>query len=76
MYGIMINEQERREVEYLLKREMEEIMFDLGDHRIDQNLKNAMEDRYEVLFQIFRRFANRDEILQYLPRKKKQNETR
>ncbi|ARI75358.1 hypothetical protein [Halobacillus mangrovi] len=73
MYGIMINEQERREVEYLLKREMEEIMFDLGDHRIDQNLKNAMEDRYEVLFQIFRRFANRDEILQYLPRKKKQN---
>ncbi|KHE71705.1 hypothetical protein [Halobacillus sp. BBL2006] len=73
MYGIMINEQERREVEYLLKREMEEITFDLGDHRIDQGLKNAMEDRYEVLFQIFRRFANRDEILQYMPRKKKQN---
>nr|WP_202410136.1 MULTISPECIES: hypothetical protein [Halobacillus] len=69
----MINEQERREIEYLLKREMEEITFDLGDHRIDQGLKKAMEERYEVLFQIFRRFATREECLQYMPRKKKQN---
>ncbi|MCA0985608.1 hypothetical protein LCL89_16345 [Halobacillus yeomjeoni] len=73
MHGIIINEQERREIEYLLKREMEEITFDLGDHRIDHGLKNAMEERYEVLFQIFRRFATREECLQYMPRKKKQN---
>ncbi|RDY68013.1 hypothetical protein LC065_03870 [Halobacillus litoralis] len=73
MHGLMINEQERREIEYLLKREMEEITFDLGDHRIDQGLKRAMEERYEVLFQIFRRFATREECLQYMPRKKKQN---
>ncbi|MBX0359812.1 hypothetical protein GLV98_18640 [Halobacillus litoralis] len=73
MHGLMINEQERREIEYLLKREMEEITFDLGDHRIDQGLKKAMEERYEVLFQIFRRFATREECLQYMPRKKKQN---
>ncbi|MBH0231813.1 hypothetical protein [Halobacillus yeomjeoni] len=73
MHGIIINEQERREIEYLLKREMEEITFDLGDHRIDRGLKNAMEERYEVLFQIFRRFATREECLQYMPRKKKQN---
>nr|WP_202412579.1 MULTISPECIES: hypothetical protein [Halobacillus] len=69
----MISEQERREIEYLLKREMEEITFDLGDHRIDQGLKRAMEERYDVLFQIFRRFATREECLQYMPRKKKQN---
>ncbi|MGR9047869.1 hypothetical protein ACQ4XT_04490 [Halobacillus faecis] len=73
MHGLMINEQERREIEYLLKREMEEITFDLGDHRIDQGLKRAMEERYEVLFQIFRRFATREECLQYMPRRKKQN---
>lgn len=73
MHGLIINEQERREIEYLLKREMEEITFDLGDHRIDQGMKRAMEDRYEVLFQIFRRFATREECLQYMPRKKKQN---
>ncbi|MBN9656088.1 hypothetical protein GLW00_19200 [Halobacillus litoralis] len=73
MHGLMISEQERREIEYLLKREMEEITFDLGDHRIDQGLKRAMEERYDVLFQIFRRFATREECLQYMPRKKKQN---
>jgi hypothetical protein len=73
MHGLIIDEQERREIEYLLKREMEEITFDLGDHRIDQGLKRAMEERYEVLFQIFRRFATREECLQYMPRKKKQN---
>ncbi|MBN8237387.1 hypothetical protein JF544_19400 [Halobacillus kuroshimensis] len=73
MHGLIINEQERREIEYLLKREMEEITFDMGDHRIDQGMKQAMEERYEVLFQIFRRFAAREECLQYMPRKKKQN---
>ncbi|CDQ21598.1 hypothetical protein [Halobacillus karajensis] len=73
MHGLIISEQERREMEYLLKREMEEITFDLGDHRIDQGLKRAMEERYEVLFQVFRRFATREECLQYMPRKKKQN---
>ncbi|ELK47867.1 hypothetical protein QRD89_01020 [Halobacillus sp. ACCC02827] len=73
MHGLMIDEQEKREIEYLLKREMDEIIFDLGDHRIDQGLKRAMEDRYEVLFQIFRRFATRQECMQYMPRKKKHN---
>ncbi|UOQ44566.1 hypothetical protein MUN89_00875 [Halobacillus salinarum] len=73
MYGLMVNEQERREIEYLLKREMEEITFDLGDKRIDTNIKCAMEERYEVLFQIFRRFATREDCLQYMPRKKKHN---
>lgn len=73
MHGLIIDEQERREIEYLLKREMEEITFDLGDHRIDKGIKRAMEERYDVLFQIFRRFASREECLQYMPRKKKQN---
>ncbi|RWZ52085.1 hypothetical protein EQV77_16200 [Halobacillus fulvus] len=73
MYGFMINEQERQEIQYLLKREMEEITFDLGDHRIDQAMKRAMEERYGVLFHIFRRFATEEERLQYMPYKKRHN---
>ncbi|ASF37777.1 hypothetical protein CEH05_00960 [Halobacillus halophilus] len=73
MHGIIINDQEQREMEYLLKREMEEITFDLGDHRIDTGIKRAMEERYDVLFQIFRRFGSRKECLQYMPKKKKEN---
>ncbi|UOR10571.1 hypothetical protein [Halobacillus amylolyticus] len=73
MYGVIINDQEQEEMEYLLKREMEEIIFDLGDHRIDPEIKSAMGNRYEVLFQLFRRFASQEECLQYMPKKKKQN---
>ncbi|MFG6150670.1 hypothetical protein [Halobacillus sp. B23F22_1] len=73
MYGLMLTKQEHQEIEYLLKREMEEITLDLGDHRIDSSIKGAMEERYEVLFQLFRRFANGEECLQYMPKKKKQN---
>ncbi|UOQ91559.1 hypothetical protein MUO14_13335 [Halobacillus shinanisalinarum] len=73
MYGVIINEQEREEMEYLLKREMEEITFDLSDHRIDPEIKSAMENRYEMLFQFFKRFASQKECLQYMPKKKKQN---
>ncbi|MFC7061865.1 hypothetical protein [Halobacillus seohaensis] len=73
MYGLMITKQEHQEVEYLLRREMEEITLDLGDYRIDSSIKKAMEDRYDVLFQLFRRFATGEECLQYMPNKKKQN---
>ncbi|MCA0972616.1 hypothetical protein LCM20_18620 [Halobacillus litoralis] len=73
MYGFMINEQERQEVQYLLKREMEEITFDLGDNRIDAAMKQAMQERYLTLYQIFRRFATSKECLQYMPSKRKYN---
>ncbi|MBA2176967.1 hypothetical protein H0266_18970 [Halobacillus locisalis] len=73
MYGFIINEQERQEVQYLLKREMEEITFDMGDHRIDDEMKRAMEERYHVLYQIFRRFATQEECIQYMPPKKEYN---
>nr|WP_079477314.1 hypothetical protein [Halobacillus salinus] len=73
MYGFMINDLERQEVQYLLKREMEEITFDLGDQRIDVGMKRAMEERYVVLYHIFRRFATREECLQYMPARKRYN---
>lgn len=73
MLGVIMNDKEQEEIQYLLKREMEEIMFDLGDHRMNQNLKMAMEERYDVLFQIFRRFAAKEECVQYMPRRKKHN---
>ncbi|WP_082235730.1 hypothetical protein [Halobacillus massiliensis] len=73
MYGLMITKQEYQEIEYLLRREMEEITLDLGDNRIDPSIKNAMEKRYEVLFHLFRRFASGEECLHYMPKRKKQN---
>lgn len=50
MLGLLINEKEVKEIEYLIKRELDEILFDLRDERIDQIVKRAMEERYKVLF--------------------------
>lgn len=66
MLGLMINEKEQKEMEYVLKREMEEILFDLQDERINLNVKEVMRDRYKVLFQLFKRVANERECMKYM----------
>jgi hypothetical protein len=68
MFGLLINEKEVKEMEYLIKREMDEILFDLKDERIDQIVKRAMEERYKILFTLFRRVASPNECLKYMRR--------
>ncbi len=63
---MLINSREKQEVEYLLKREMDEILFDLKDSRIDHIVKRAMEERYKILFSLFRRVASPKECLKYM----------
>ncbi|MBL4954615.1 hypothetical protein RCG24_15625 [Neobacillus sp. OS1-32] len=71
MLGLLINEKEVKEMEYLLKREMDEILFDLGDDRIDHIVKRAMEERYKVLFALFRRVASPHECIKYIRKGRK-----
>ncbi|GIO28730.1 hypothetical protein [Ornithinibacillus bavariensis] len=71
MLGLMINDMEKRELEYLIKRELDEIIFDLDDHRIDHLVKNAMRDRYKTLFQLLRRVSTDKECLRYIPKRTK-----
>ncbi|MED3561523.1 hypothetical protein [Bacillus xiapuensis] len=71
MLGILINEKEVKEMEYLIKREMDEILFDLRDERIDHIVKRAMEERYKVLFTLFRRVASPSECLKYMRKDKR-----
>lgn len=66
MLGLLINDMEQREIEYVLKRELEELLMDLEDHRIDNMVKEVMRDRYRVLFQLFKRVANEQECLKYM----------
>ncbi|WP_106495438.1 hypothetical protein [Lentibacillus sp. Marseille-P4043] len=71
MLGLLINDMEQKEVEYLLKRELEELLMDLEDHRIDHLVKRAMRERYQILFQLFRRVASKQECLKYMPKRTK-----
>lgn len=66
---MLINDMEQKEMEYLIKRELEELLLDLEDSRIDPLVKRAMSERYRLLFQLFRRVASEDECVRYIPKK-------
>jgi len=66
--GLLINDMEQREMAYLLKRELDELLMDLEDNRIDYLVKHTMRDRYRTLFQLFRRVASKQECLKYMPK--------
>ncbi len=69
MLGLLINRKELKEMEYLLKREMDEILHDFQDSRINNIVKRAMEERYQVLFHLFRRVATPNECTRYIRNK-------
>ena len=66
MIGMIVNEKELRELEYMIKREMDELIFDIEDTRIDVVVKRAMYNRYQTLFQLFRRVATDQEVQKYI----------
>jgi hypothetical protein len=66
MLGLLIDEKEKMELEYLLKREMDEILFDLQDDRIDHLVKRAINEKYNILFRLFKRVSTEEEILMYM----------
>ncbi len=66
MMGFLINSTEQKEIVYLVKRELEELLMDLDDRRIDDVVKQAMRKRYLVLFKILRRVATEEECLHYM----------
>jgi hypothetical protein len=74
MIGILINEKEVKEMQYLIKREMDEILFDLKDKRIDHIVKRAMEERYKILFALFRRVASPPDCLKYMRTRQKRTD--
>lgn len=66
MLGLLINDKEKMKLEYLLKREMDEILFDLQDDRIDHLVKRAINEKYNILFRLFKRVSTEEEILMYM----------
>lgn len=66
MLGLMVNEIEQKELEYVIKRELDEILFDLQDERLDHLVKRAMDERYKILFNLFKRIAPASECLVYM----------
>lgn len=71
MIGFLINKKEASEMEYLIRRELDELLFDLRDDRFDRIVKEAMYERYATLFTLYKRVAPPKECLKYTRRSKK-----
>ncbi|WP_042337647.1 hypothetical protein [Bacillus andreraoultii] len=74
MIGLLVNHKEVEEMMYVLKREMDEILFDFSDERINPAVKKGMEERYQILFTLFKRIAPPKECIPYIRKAKYNNE--
>ncbi len=70
MLGFLFSTKECKELEYLLRRELEELLLDLGDFRIDYVVREAMEERYQTLFKMYGRLVSPKELCKYIRNKK------
>ena len=51
--GLCSTKEEKKEIEYILKRELEELLFDFEDERIHSVVKKAMEETIKSFFVYF-----------------------
>lgn len=65
MLGFLFNERECRELDYLLRKELDEMLFDLNDKRMDNEIKGAIENRYKIIFRMYARLAAPKDISKY-----------
>lgn len=73
MMGFLFNQKECQELQYLLRRELEELLLDLGDKRIDGVVRTAMEERYTTVFKMYGRLVTPKELVKYVRNKTKTN---
>ncbi|MFD9629042.1 hypothetical protein [Peribacillus muralis] len=71
MLGLLINDKEKMELEYLLKREMDEILSAFQDKRIDHIIKRAMNEKFNILFSLLKRVSTEEDCLVYMRVKSK-----
>ncbi|MDB5053097.1 MAG: hypothetical protein JWM44_1147 [Bacilli bacterium] len=65
MIGFLFNDLECKELNYLLRKELDEMLFDLCDPREDESAKFSIEARYRIVFRMFARLASPKEISKY-----------
>ncbi|GGE54690.1 hypothetical protein GCM10011391_37040 [Pullulanibacillus camelliae] len=68
MLGVLLRDEEVREIEYLLKKELEELSTEMADDEMNHIVRRAMEERYQGLFKIMKRFTPSEQCIKYLRR--------
>lgn len=58
MLGVILTDIEKQEIEYFVKRELDELLYDFEDKKIEGIVKRAMEERYSILFKLYSKLAS------------------
>ena len=66
MLGILLTEKERHEIEYLIRRELDELLFDFQDDGLEGIVKRAMEEKYRCLYRLFMKVSSPEMCLKYM----------
>lgn len=66
MLGMLLNDKECKEMAYVLRKELDEMLFDLSDQRLNQDIRKAIDKRYKTIFQMYARFAPQKELSKYV----------
>ncbi len=64
--ALLLKENELDEIHYLLRREMDDLLYDFRDDRVDDLVKITLQKRYKVLFNLFKRVASPKECMTYM----------
>ncbi|GIQ64355.1 hypothetical protein PACILC2_29230 [Paenibacillus cisolokensis] len=65
MLGILLNDKECKELDYVLRKELDEMLLDLNDSRLDRDIKQSITKRYKIIFRMYARFASPKELSRY-----------
>ncbi|UHA71744.1 hypothetical protein [Paenibacillus sp. 481] len=65
MLGFLFNEQECKELGYMLRKELDEMLLDLSDTRLDKDVRKSIAARYRTVFKMYARIANPKDLSKY-----------
>ncbi|CAH0120690.1 MULTISPECIES: hypothetical protein [unclassified Paenibacillus] len=66
MLGMLLNDKERKELDYMLRKELDEMLLDLNDTRLESEIRQAIAVRYKTVFRMYARFASPKELSRYV----------
>ncbi|WP_059048914.1 hypothetical protein [Paenibacillus senegalimassiliensis] len=68
MLGMLFTDHEYKELDYVLRKELDEMLLDMSDMRLDQDIREAIANRYKTVFRMYARFAPSRELSKYARR--------
>lgn len=65
LLGFLLTNKECAELGYVLRKELDEMLLDLSDSRLDKQVLVSIRERYKTVFRMYARLASPKELSLY-----------